>query len=516
MLVLRRYAGLLAAVGAAVLVAEFVPSVGTRQAASRVIPAPAGVASLVGTPGLTVGGVRCGPGVRQVLWSAYAPLCIPAWHGDNGGATARGVTATTIIVTYREASTAEMSALYSIVPKATIGTDAQVIADLKAYVSLFNRVFELYGRKVVLVPFKGQSDFVSELAGGDQQAAQADAATARSLHAFADLSIIDATPTYDAALAEEHIISINPYGGTEAQYQQFAPYEYSTAPLCRKGNLGIAAFVAEMLARRPVSFAGDPSLNGRRRVFGLLEDSTPQGNACTDELLRLLAARKVRVARVVGIALDPSTLVSEAQTAVAELESAGVTTVIASGLDFVTPILIARAAEQQHYYPEWVLNDLMDGFTRLVAEDEVSHAVALGVEAGPKAETEAVRAFEMARPHADLATELSPAYRFVYEPVLLLFDALQQAGPRLTAASFEQGFQSLPPSLPGGMYGLWRFGPGSFDPVGGFGVVRWDPTAVSNEDGLRGSWVACDGGKQFPLDGIVAAMARAGPLRCPG
>ncbi len=49
-------------------------------------------------------GVHCGPGVRQVPWSAYAPWCEPAYHGNNGGATAPGMTGNTITLTYRIAS----------------------------------------------------------------------------------------------------------------------------------------------------------------------------------------------------------------------------------------------------------------------------------------------------------------------------------------------------------------------------------------------------------------------------
>src|SRR5262245_9571737 len=59
------------------------------------------VSADVGGAGQTVSGVQCGPGVRQVSWSKYSALCVPAFHGNNGGATAYGVSPTTITVTYR-------------------------------------------------------------------------------------------------------------------------------------------------------------------------------------------------------------------------------------------------------------------------------------------------------------------------------------------------------------------------------------------------------------------------------
>src|SRR5579864_2190594 len=59
---------------------------------------PSGVTS---APGVAVSGVKCGPGVRQVTWTPYAPPCIPKWSGSNGGATAHGVTGSTITLVLR-------------------------------------------------------------------------------------------------------------------------------------------------------------------------------------------------------------------------------------------------------------------------------------------------------------------------------------------------------------------------------------------------------------------------------
>ncbi|MHB1503712.1 MAG: ABC transporter substrate-binding protein [Acidimicrobiales bacterium] len=516
---IRRYLPLAVLVAAAVVALSFVPSLGSRVGKAPVtlsdatgLPPGVGPAPNPGTPGLTVGGVSCGPAVRQVPWSKYAPICVPAWHGNNGGATAPGVTGTTITVTYREVASAELATLYSIVPKSVVGTDQGAIKAIQAYISLFNRTFELYGRHVVLKPFASQSDFVAELDGGDQAQAQADAETAKADHAFADLSVIDATPVYDQALAEQHIISFTPFGGPDSEFAQFSPYEYSTIPVCQKTNLGTAEVIGRSLARTPVSFSGDPSMNGKHRVFGIVYDSDPTDQECNNALEKDLASYGVKVATTAAVSLNGSTLQEQIANVVAQFKAAHVTTVIATGLDWFTPILLTAAANQQGYYPEWFTTDFIDGFSRLVQQNQWSHAIALGMQAQAEDQSEAYKAYRM----SGATGPLIPTYPFVYQPVLMLFDAIQQAGPYLTPRTFQQGFRSLPPSLPGGMYGQWAPGPGSYDPFGSFSVVWWSPKAVSAVDGPGGAWLSCNGGAQYSYSPGGAKLPYGKPLGCFG
>ena len=74
-------------------------SPGARPAARR------DLAPVAGAPGRAPGrarrGVTCGPGVRQLPGSVYSAPCVPAFTGDNGGATHRGVTGDTIRIVRR-------------------------------------------------------------------------------------------------------------------------------------------------------------------------------------------------------------------------------------------------------------------------------------------------------------------------------------------------------------------------------------------------------------------------------
>jgi hypothetical protein len=514
--VVARYVGVAALVAAVALEAALVPSMRvTRRSPAAQPTAALGPPVVAGSSGLTVGGIECRPGVRQVRWSHYAPLCLPAWHGRNGGSTARGVTATTITITYREAVSTEDATLLSHVASSDVGTNAEVEQMMRTYIGLFNRTFELYGRHVVLRVFRGQGDFLEEDLGADQSEAQADAQTAASLGAFADVSLLASTTPYDEALAEDHVIAIGAQYMPQSFFERFAPYEYSPLPDCDKVATAAAAVLGRGMAGLPAIYAGSASLRSRIRVFGLLYPQSPSYTSCMRTATSVLEQRfHVRLAAAVGYSFDLSTLQSEAQTAIAQLKSAGVTTVLCA-CDPITPIFLAQAADAQHYEPEWFTLSLTDWLSRLPSTTQWSHALSGGIVTVPRNEQEAYQAYLLASggkpPPAD-------SYIAVYEPLLMLFDALQAAGPDLTPQTFERGMQSLPPSLRGGMFGAWRFGPNTFDPAWDFEILWWSPTAPSGQDGLPGSWQACNGGQRYPYDpaGIAALLPKGRQLACFG
>lgn len=514
---LRRYWVAAVAIVAAILLANVLPSVSpARTLASSSAPAtPTGITPppAPGSPGITVAGVRCGPSVRQVPWSHYAPICVPRWSGNNGGATAPGVTRTTITITYREASSSELQAIYSLVPPTVIGTNSEVIATMQAYINTFNKYFELYGRKVVLKPFVGKGDFVSELNGQDQAGAQEDAVTAKSLGAFADSSVIDATALYDQELAREGVIGLTIYGAPTSLFQQSSPYMYTTGTVCSKTVAQTVQLVGRTLNTTPVSFSGSSSMNGRKRVFGLVNTGSSQNTACDQEIVSQLKARYgITVSPVVNMAFNGNELQNEATTAIGKLKAAGVTTILCSTCDFVTPIFLTKAADTQNYYPEWIQTDLLDALTGLQSPTQLAHTEGFGSQVLPKQDTEAYKAFKMGAPPGE---HIIPSFSYVYEPLLMFFDALQAAGPDLTPATFQKGFRSLPPSIPGGMYGGWAFTSNSFDPNSNYGMAAWSNTAVNAVDGLPGSWVNCNNGNLYNYNGTPPQLPIGKELNCP-
>src|SRR4051794_23155802 len=63
------------------------------------------------TSGIARSGVHCGPGKKQVTWSIYAPPCVAKYNGSNGGATTRGVTGSTVTLSYRVTHSADDAAI---------------------------------------------------------------------------------------------------------------------------------------------------------------------------------------------------------------------------------------------------------------------------------------------------------------------------------------------------------------------------------------------------------------------
>jgi hypothetical protein len=511
--VLRHYAPVVAGLAALALVVVLVPSTLPPGGGSGSGPSARGFAPALpdppGSRGVAVSGVHCGPGVRQVPWSKYAPMCQPAFHGDNGGATAPGVTATTITVTYREAITGPVAAAIGSIGASLVGSNAQTLAAMSAYISVFNRSFELYGRHVVLKPFLAHGNFLTEEAGGGQAQAQQDAETAASLGAFADVSLLAATIPYTQALAQDHVISVGaPYVST-AFLRQNAPYVYTPGPDCNKLTSVSVDIIGRALAHLPAIYAGSPALRDRQRVIGLVAPDNPIYNACDGSAARTLEQRfGVHVATSIRYPFSIAGDAQDAPNMVAQLKAAGVTTVLC-GCDPETPIYMTRAANQQDYHPEWVSIDLGDAYNRLPNQAQWRHDIAGGQVARPEADQEAYRVLRMADPTGPVVA----SYASIYEPLLLLFDALQAAGPDLTPTTFERGFWSLPPSLPGGMYGWWRFGPGTFDPSDSFQVEWWDPSAISPVDGKPGAYRPCNGGAEYADVGQPALPAHR-QLRC--
>ena len=514
-LLVRRYWAPVVVIVGAVLLVNLLPSASkTKTTGQATASAPSGItpANAAGGSGTAVSGIQCAPGVRQVPWSHYAPLCEPRWAGHNGGATAPGVTSTTITLTYREASSSELSLLNSIVPSSVIGTNTEAISTMQAFVNTFNKNFELYGRHVVLKPFVGKGDFISELNGEDQAGAQEDAVTAKSLGAFADSSVLDATPIYEQALAGQGVVGMSIYGGPDSQFAQNAPYEYTTGTVCSKSAAEAEQYVGRVLNTTPSSFAGSATLNGKKRVFGYIGPATAQSERCNAAVIATLKAKYgITMKDQFSMSLS-TTAESQAASVMGQMHSDGVTTVLCQSCDFFTPIFLTKAATAIGYRPEWVETNFVTALTALQTPAQIADAEGFGLEAPAKERTEAYHAFELG---ASPGSQLIPTYSYLYKPLLLFFDSLQAAGPDLTPVTFQKGLRSLPASIPHGMYGTWAFTTTSVDPNASYGMVKWSNTAASALDGKPGAWLSCNDARQYRLDGSPPQLPVGKPLDCP-
>lgn len=508
---LRRHLVTGGTLGALALLLLLTPKITGATVAFGRVPAGVTPANAPGGAGRTIAGVACSPGVRQVPWSAYAARCEPAWHGNNGGATADGVSGTTITLVYRLAATNELQELYAIIPPATVGTNDEAVRTMQAYVDTFNRYFELYGRKVVLRAYNGQGNFIVEDTGSGLAQAQADALTVSSgLHGFADMSLVDSSVIYTSALQARGVVSFGLYLQDASWYRAAAPLQYTTGPNCTKEATALGAVLGHGMAGQGAAYAGDAALRGRDRVYGIFYPDSSTSTVCAQQLEHELAAAHHPSAVNVGFTFDPATLVQSATEAVAQLRAHGVTTIICSSADPVTPVFLLQAAHADGYHPEWVFQSLFasnsanqDGFVqneiaKSGASDEAGGILAVGAPPVAKARQEAIKAYELS--NGGSTQGILPSYPFLYGSMLYFFDLLQAAGPDLTPQTLHAALANtaeLVRSSPRGELGGWAFGPGAVDPASDFQLVRFSPTTTSLQNGQRGAFVACYGGRAF-------------------
>jgi len=466
-------------------------------AAAPVAPQGVSAAPAREAAGTARSGVACGKGVRQVPWSAYAPPCQPAFSGNNGGATTHGVTRDTITVSYRRGQSTEDTAVYAAAGDAAPDPDDFYLADMRDYVNLLNRSFELYGRKVVIKDFQGQGDYIREDQGQGQDAAAADAATAHDLGAFADITFaLKGSQPFWTGLAQQKVVTVGPLGFPQSYYEKYAPYWYSDRPTGTKGAQLLANVICRRSAGMPAIFAGDPVYQKTTRTFGLVTPENPEYIGVADEVAARLSKCGVKLTRRASYAINVATFQAQATNIVAQMKSAGVTTFLCF-CDPLVPIFLSQAADQQRYYPEWSEPWYRDAQGRLESQTQWAHAIATNGRLKPQPDTEAFKVFKLANPAA--AKPRNKYYEVEYGSLLLLFMGLQAAGPNLTPQTFEQGLASLPTTLLGD-FGHWSFGPGTYSPVADSQLGWWDANGNSAYDGKKGAWQDCDGGAWYPFD----------------
>ncbi len=451
-----------------------------------------------GQPGTTVGGYHCAPGKRQVPWSEYAPYCMSAWHGNNGGATSQGVTAKTVTVTATIAMSGGLCPVVSSMFGPIVGTPALFKRTIEAYVSLFNRTFELYGRKVIVKFLNGTGCFISELLGQDQSNAEIDAQAAAAQNAFADTSVLYSTPPYDTSLAQHHIIAIGGEYQPHSWFAANAPYEYSTLASCTKFVTGAIDAINSTLAGMPAIYSGSPSLRSKTRRFGVIYPNAVTILPCAKQAIAMLKAAGYPAVATFDYSFDIGSLAGQAPAIMSDFKSKGVTTVICA-CDPITPSALAAAAVAQGYYPEWLTLNFGNSITRGImnstaAKAEWAHDATIYTQSVPPQDSEYALAYKLATGHALRGMTATIQAEAIYPNILFLFDGLQQAGPDLTPETFQRGVWSLPPSVQDASMGGWSIGPGHYTTPSDFQLVYWSNKARGAVTGLPGTFIACNGG----------------------
>ena len=517
---LRRYGPIVAIVLVVVVVAVVVVvtrsnnSSTTSSSSPTTVPTgsynPAGVVpwSVAEAQGKTKSidwGSRCDTTRGTLAYpSFFAGQCYAPFKGDNGGATSPGVTSDSIKVVLYQPQENDPILKYIEGSISDTDTNAQTAQTVRDWIKFFQTYYETYGRKVDLIPFTATGE------SNDEVAARADATqVAETYKPFAVISGPALTNAFGDELISRQILCLDCMPGQpNTYYEQHSPYVYGLTMNPDEGQVHVAEYISKQLNGRKAQFAGEADLKTQTRKFGEIYISTGQ-DAETQQrhFEQRLAADGVHLDKILAYQ-SPTDLQTQGPGLIAQLKSAGITSVIFVG-DPVAPGPLTKAATGQDYFPEWIVTGsvLTDTniFARTYDQQQWSHA--FGVTFLPARTDPSVSGllyiykwfYGHNPPAATGASVIQP-------DVNLLYSVLQGVGPDLTPENFQRALFAGPPtptavtapSISFGHHGRWPFT--DFLGIDDATEVWWNPTAKGpdelNKDGT-GMYEFVDGGKRY-------------------
>jgi hypothetical protein len=439
---------------------------------------------------------------RLDIPSPYAPPCVPAFSGSNGGATAQGVTATVVKVVVYQAPPGDLTAA---LPGAT-DTPAETVATGEGFAKELNNVFELYGRHVQLTYMTGSGQST------DAVAAKADALkVGLQIKAFASIGGPAQTPVYEDELARLHVLCIA--CGLSVPYSSFqadAPYLWSGYTSTDTLLAEALDFVVGQLVGGDAVYAGDPAFHHKKRVIAIVhyDQNPPVFGSLTSRLYKEFAHSGLVLKASLSYLLILNELPQESTELIAKLKADGVTTVIFAG-DPIMPIYLTAEAAKQDYYPEWVITGTIFTDTttlgRLYNASEWAHAFGITTLAVPTP-IDISSGWVMYKWYYGALPPARKTAGIILPALSELFLGIELAGPDLTPLTFEGGLFKYPPTGGDPRDPLIAFGYHAPPPQPGYSspddyaVIWYDPNTVGpNEEGVvgKGEIHFVNGGERF-------------------
>ena len=446
--------------------------------------------------------VRHADGVVRQTEDPLSPPCIAFFEGNNFGATAKGVTGERITVvmesqvsgTGRRDTTADCGEPPS-------DDDVADLLICKAFQTYFNDRYQTYGRRVQMffTNFEPAADMIERY------------------NPFALVGLGGSS-----AAADKGVMAVGYTSQSRKSYQSKAPYLISFRPDVEDHTAMGASYVCSKLAGRPARYAGDATLQGQPRKFGLWygDSETQQGHA--DLMLAELKSR-------CGIDIPPENRIrdiqpGEAPAAAGRLRANGVTTVLIS-MGNTSHSLATNYATQAGWFPEWVVpgrGDLRaidtNFYGRLANQAQWANTIGVTVDyrRDGLGQQQWVRAYREGCPQCAQPT-LASAGATLYDSMVMLFTGVQAAGPRLTAANIDKGLHAIPPNgSPNPYKPAAYFAPGNYTFVKDAMAVWWDPDGVPPGSSNQGCYRLPREGQRFRAGEWTAGDAdvkAAGPCQ---
>jgi len=384
---------------------------------------------------------RCYGDPPRQIEDPQGPPCVPAWRGDNGGATAKGVTGTEVRVAVP-------------VPTGIPNVPQEYVRALETF---FNKRFELYGRQLRLIwdPNGNNNEDYKQTA----LAVKVDA----EYHAFASSVYIWAGGWfYHQELARRGVVSAMGLEGvpSRAMLSEKRPYLWSY-PMAADGmfaNLG--EWGCKRLAGGNAAHAG-AELTMQKRKFGvILRPKHDDMKFSLDPLIGELDQCGAHPALVVPYPAysAPSGGGSQTDQKPAEadiafkMREAGVTTIFCL-CEYLYEKQLWASASEQGYHPEWIgssfgaMDSDFDVKNPIVPQAPEQTAHLFGLTFTPRQVGLASQPFWWAAREGDPAIGQPGSFADfwmwveVYRSLLLIASGIQMAGPHLTPLTFQDALQ---------------------------------------------------------------------------
>ncbi|HVL81776.1 MAG TPA: hypothetical protein VM840_09310 [Actinomycetota bacterium] len=485
-----------------------------------------------------------------------SPPCVGFFDGDNGGATWQGVTGNEItVVIYQVAYISDQSeteggdtSAGEYAPSTgtfcdidrpsnadanqtrgcndtVSGREMSNITAIRAMSKYFNDRFQTYGRHVhVWVRWSSGSGTPS----GRRADAQAIWERWRPFATLDHMHFGGYNDVYAEAIARRGVMVFGSFGQLRNEfYRRNAPYIWSFWPDVEHDVDLYTTYVCSRIKDHRVSKAGDASMNGQPRKYGIMRTTDQQYPG----LLRFAELAKQKLAACgiswaaevtfpdAGYTNDQGGSRTYAGENVATLQQAQVTTVLwLGGMEAKT----SAAADRAGYYPEWVIagdRDIEDLISARAQNQRVFNSAIVAtadLREDRFADTPARQAFREVDPNGRQIHEYWAT--LYYRDYFTLFRGIQVAGPYLSPESVDQGSHAIPRYTSNSPYvAACFYDPGDYSCVKDAQEMYWDSNAADpNGEAARGCWRMVDAGRRYlagewPRANSVAGMNNSHP-----
>jgi hypothetical protein len=374
---------------------------------------------------------------------------------------------------------------------------------------MFEKTYQQWGRKLDISTV--------EYSGTDEAANRADAVKIAAMKPFAVIDLLG-NEVFLTSIAKQKIMAFGGMAPNKLSIAQ-SPYRWPLSVDFAANALLGAELIGKVLAGKPAEYAGDASLQSKKRVFGTVRSDSPTAPDFEPALAEL-QKRGVKLSQDLSYTppLDSSQIGTAAEeaapTLVAKLKDTGVTTVLVLPADYQMTGALTNAATKNDYHPEWIVMGTgyadIGALARTFDQEQWGHAFGVsglympvkGLTAGP----------------SDLAFQWywgpnAGAYsQAVVTNLEQLYAGIHMAGPKLTPENFKAGMFSRPPvggaaedqiTSTARLYGKHAKLPYDEYLTGGdVALVWWDPDTVGpsvavNVPDSKGVYQYMDGGKRY-------------------